>query len=101
MSTVNFHKCIICLEEKIINYHRITSRCTHVADACLDCINDYIDTRIKSNEIKITCPNLECDKLMARNDIKSLAKREIYERFNNFFIKKGGNKTLFNSLVNF
>ncbi|RGB35216.1 hypothetical protein C1646_700081, partial [Rhizophagus diaphanus] len=54
--------CIICLETKIRNYHRITSKCIHEVDVCLECINRYIDTNIG-------------------NDIKKIATKEIYERY--------------------
>src|SRR5688572_8001086 len=95
-------ECIICLETKIRNYHRITSKCIHEVDVCLECINRYIDTNTDKFEtiiqfdqnvkIKITCPVPICNKLMERDDVKKIATKEIYERFNNFlFIKKGDN----------
>ncbi|CAB5211547.1 unnamed protein product [Rhizophagus irregularis] len=55
------------------------------------CINRYIDTNIDKFEtiiqfdqnakIKITCPVPICNKLMERNDIKKIATKKIYERY--------------------
>ncbi|PKK62659.1 hypothetical protein RhiirC2_870083 [Rhizophagus irregularis] len=83
-------ECTICLETKL-NYHRITSKCIHEVVVCLECINRYIDTNIDKFEtiiqfdqnakIKITCPVPMCNKLMERDDIKKIATKEIYERY--------------------
>ncbi|GBC09939.1 hypothetical protein RclHR1_09210008 [Rhizophagus clarus] len=94
MVTINFRECIICFEKKFRNYRnyrKITTKCTHEEDICLECINKYIDTDIEKFEsisqfdqevkIKITCPVPKCYKLMERNDIKKIATKDIYERY--------------------
>lgn len=90
--------CQICFDPEFRNYHKFTSKCIHKDDACLKCINEYINTKIdefesisqfnQNVEIKITCPIQKCNGLMERNDIKKFATEDVYERFNNFLVSK-------------
>src|SRR4051812_20069382 len=97
MLDTNFRECIICYETKFIKYNT-TSKCIHEADVCLECINKHINTNIDKFEIKsqfnqniiikITCPIQICNKPMERNDIKKIATKDIYKRFNNFLYQE-------------
>jgi E3 ubiquitin-protein ligase RNF144 len=96
-------ECIICLEEEIRKINKITSKCFHEKVVCLECINKYIDTNIdkfvyisqfdQNAKIKITCPIPICNKLMERSDIKKIATKDIYERYDFLTFKLAIQKT--------
>lgn len=88
MLITDLYECVICCETENRDYRKITSKCTHKAVICLNCVNEYVATSItefKSDKIKITCPTPQCGKLMEREDIKNIVTDEILERFNESF----------------
>jgi hypothetical protein len=83
MLTTDLYECVICCETENRDYRKITSKCTHKAVVCLQCVNNHIINKLDQT-IKITCPTPQCDKLMEREDIKNIVTEKILERFNEF-----------------
>lgn len=85
MLITDLYECVVCCETENRDYRKITSKCTHKAVVCLNCVNKHVTTSIKGNKVEITCPITQCGKLMEREDIKNIVTNEILERYNDFF----------------
>jgi hypothetical protein len=76
----DLYECNICCETENRDFRKITSKCTHKAVICIECVNKHIKLGIEES-VKIICPTPRCNKLMERKDIKNIATKEIFERF--------------------
>ncbi|CAB4495785.1 uncharacterized protein OCT59_029068 [Rhizophagus irregularis] len=81
MLITDLYECVVCCETENRDYRKITSKCTHKAVVCLNCVNKHVTTSIKGNKVEITCPITQCGKLMEREDIKNIVTNEILERY--------------------
>lgn len=79
-------ECIICCETENGDYRRITSKCAHIPDVCLECVRRCIENSIEKQCDNFTCPTGGCGKLMNRQDIKNIVTKEVFERFNISFL---------------
>jgi hypothetical protein len=80
---MDLYECVICCEKENRDFRKITSKCTHKAVVCVECVNKCIEKMcIEKHTVQITCPTSGCNESMERDDVKSIATKEIFKRFN-------------------
>ncbi|CAG8452832.1 21039_t:CDS:2 [Cetraspora pellucida] len=78
----NLSECNICFETENRDFRKITSKCTHQAIVCKECVNKHVQKQLdEKQELLIPCPTKGCKKIMERYDIKSIATEELFERY--------------------
>lgn len=80
--------CPICTDDKrIIDIPRqITADCGHKPTACKDCVRHWIHTTMETvSHDRLTCP--ECHKPLQFNDVKRLASREDFDRYDSLMTR--------------
>lgn len=75
-------ECIICVETRTAAEFptlSVTANCTHVPEACLECLRTSIRTDLSSKLwTEIRCP--ECSELLEYVDIQKYADKETFGR---------------------
>ncbi|GBC03268.1 hypothetical protein RclHR1_05040009 [Rhizophagus clarus] len=79
---MDLYECDICCEKENRDFRKITSKCKHKAVVCVECVNKCIEKMcIEKHTVQITCPTTGCDKSMERDDVKNIATKEIFKRY--------------------
>src|SRR5438874_2260445 len=76
-------ECQICFESCSTNlFVKITEGCSHKLDVCKLCVNNHIKARLDSKgDVEINCPYPGCKQEFQHNDVKKIANKELFERF--------------------
>ncbi|CAJ0643217.1 197_t:CDS:2 [Entrophospora sp. SA101] len=94
MSTIrNFLKkkeCMICIEKRYIKSFVIISKnCNHDTNICDECVKKYIESNLNDKgDVNIKCPFAGCHVILDSYEIKSLVKKDLYERYDKLALRK-------------
>lgn len=64
MGPLKYKECIVCLEMKDLNL-----RTCCATPVCDDCVLMYVTVQIEQGNVKIGCPNDNCDKYVHRDEV--------------------------------
>ncbi|CAB4489698.1 unnamed protein product [Rhizophagus irregularis] len=81
-------ECLICYETEDRDFRKITSKCSHRAVVCVECVNKHIKNQSNEKQIlEIPCPTKGCKKKMERHDIKNIATKQVFEAYDELAYK--------------
>ncbi|CAG8434090.1 5291_t:CDS:2 [Diversispora eburnea] len=81
--TIECHICINRYSKS--KFQKITEKCTHKNDICITCVDKHISSRMEN---VINCPHLGCGKEFEFNDIKRIATKKVFERYDTLTLRK-------------
>jgi len=75
-------ECEVCGDPKIgSDFRPATSNCEHDIHYCVDCLRDWIASKIDSRELDgIQCPSTECRSKLDAVEVQAATDRETFER---------------------
>ncbi|KAG2312890.1 hypothetical protein Bca4012_027494 [Brassica carinata] len=72
--------CMICMDEKSFSdIFRGTTSCTH--SYCTECTVRYVATKVKENEARIKCPDMNCTQLLEPYTCLDLIPKDLLVRW--------------------
>ncbi|CAB4485368.1 hypothetical protein RhiirA5_411635 [Rhizophagus irregularis] len=76
-------ECQICFERlQKRQFLKVTANCNHELDVCKLCVGKHIQTQLESNGIiEIYCPSSDCKEEMQHEDVKRIASKKVFERY--------------------
>ncbi|CAG8619459.1 24280_t:CDS:2 [Cetraspora pellucida] len=81
-------ECTICYQTANRDFRKITSKCTHQAVVCTECVIKHVQIQLdEKQELKIPCPTRECEKIMERYDVKNIVTEELFKRYDTLAFK--------------
>src|SRR6266542_2090021 len=85
-------ECQICYESHPRSlFLEITANCKHRSNVCKLCVDKHISTRLNSG-IEINCLFDGCRQILQHDDIKRLASKETFERFDTLSFRQALNE---------
>ncbi|CAB4464929.1 hypothetical protein RhiirA5_375821 [Rhizophagus irregularis] len=79
-------ECIICLKSQPKSlFRKITTNCNHELNICKLCVNKYITVQL-DYRVEINCPFNECQQEIQYNDMKEIANKKIFERYDKILL---------------
>lgn len=73
--------CRICMDEKSLKEMFKGLRCTH--SFCMECMGQYVASKIKEKEQTVTCPDLKCKSVLEPHACRSILPQEVLDRWEN------------------
>ncbi|XP_030523965.1 E3 ubiquitin-protein ligase RSL1 [Rhodamnia argentea] len=73
--------CPICMEEKSSKEMFRGSCCTH--SFCMECMGQYVASKIKENEPTVTCPDMKCKSILEPHVCRLILPQEVLDRWEN------------------
>ena len=81
--------CFVTLTTATAPCSGITSTCKHEPDFCLPCLHRNIDIQMASKLWnQITCPHSHCRSTLEYADVKKVAARSSFERYDNYVLSQ-------------
>ncbi|CAB4464665.1 hypothetical protein RhiirA5_452829 [Rhizophagus irregularis] len=81
-------ECQICFE--LLPRHlflQVTADCNHELDVCKLCVDKHIQAQLESKgNIEICCPSSGCKKELQHRDIKRIASKQAFERYDKLML---------------
>jgi E3 ubiquitin-protein ligase RNF14 len=79
-------ECAICIEDKSLNdFPAVTRKCKHKATTCSTCVRTWIKGELNAMTWdKLKCIGTGCKYILQHGDMRRLAEREVFERYDKF-----------------
>ncbi|CAG8812193.1 3412_t:CDS:2, partial [Gigaspora margarita] len=76
------NECSKCLKNfEVKAFLKITDQCSHDAYICRKCVGEHIERKLNRGNIKISCPENNCNKVLNKNDVKKFVNDKLFERY--------------------
>ena len=75
-------ECQVCFEyHSTSSFPKITAKCDHVLSICELCVIKHISTQLDGKGVVINCPLDGCNRKVQYEDVKRLASKKLFERY--------------------
>ncbi|CAG8534958.1 11623_t:CDS:2 [Paraglomus brasilianum] len=83
----NNEHCLICRSASETDLVKASSGCDH-ADSCKSCLEKHIESQCNTKvALQVTCPKPSCRKELGYHDIRKLAQKQLFERYDNLLLR--------------
>jgi hypothetical protein len=83
-------ECQICFELLSRRlFLQITADCYHALDVCKLCVDKHIKAQLESKgDVEIYCPSAGCGKEIQHKDVKRVASKQVFERYDTLMLRQ-------------